>query len=235
MPKANLWGDILMEQELTAQLEDALGAMETQGGTFCNAKNFRNKRIRPHQMNQCRKGKEQPGNRHNQKPQIVKKLHTGFPRVEMGVPRILKSKSPLSEEMTSEELTQEIRFRLWEHKLIQLRALINICGNKIAIELMEKVIEAEKEGGVMCERRKQRRLPGGVFIHFLRERTDVDQEEVKKVLDAHRTWGQKKSKNNNPVKHSKTPESSMEAETTPQKAEDPQVAADENQEPGEIV
>ena len=35
MPKANLWGDILMEQELTAQLEDALGAMETQGGTFC--------------------------------------------------------------------------------------------------------------------------------------------------------------------------------------------------------
>ena len=86
----------------------------------------------------------------------------------------------------------------------------------------------------MCERRKQRRLPGGVFIHFLRERTDVDQEEVKKVLDAHRTWGQKKSKNNNPVKPTKTPESSMETEIAPQKVDDP-VAADENQEPGEIV
>jgi hypothetical protein len=130
MPKANLWGDILMEQELTEQLTDAFQVLENEGGSVCkyvftslrnintnkSARNFRNKRIRPHQMG--RKGKEQPGNRYNQNSQKAKKLNVNnCPRLPIGKPRILKKKRTLSLEMTIEEMADEMRFRLWESKL----------------------------------------------------------------------------------------------------------------------
>ena len=83
-----------------------------------SARNFRNKRIRPHQMQNGRKGKEQPGNRCNQSAQKAKKLNVNnCPRLPIGKPRILKKKRTLSMEMTIEEMADEMRFRLWESKL----------------------------------------------------------------------------------------------------------------------
>jgi len=242
MPKANLWGDILMEQELTEQLTDAFQVLESEGGSVCNARNFRNKRIRPHQMG--RKGKEQPGNRCNQNAQKAKKLNVNnCPRLPIGKPRILKKKRTLSMEMTVDEMADEMRFRLWESKLIQLRELIKELGKDKSIEIMEQVTKSELEGGVFDPARAQRRLPGGVFIHYIRQRSDVDQEAIKNILDKHRSLSEnskkfkkRQNKLNSVAKENANAEKAadeapMEAEVAPPNPDPQQIIVKEIEEP----
>ena len=65
------------------------------------------------------------------------------PVLKIGVPRKLKKKVEITEESPLEDLTEEIRFRIWEKKRHMLREIIEIIGPKIAIELANQVAEIE--------------------------------------------------------------------------------------------
>jgi len=115
---------------------------------------------------------------------------------------------------------------------------------------MEQVTKSELEGGVFDPARAQRRLPGGVFIHFIRQRSDVDQEAIKTILDKHRSMSETSKKfkkrqnklnrenavpkditNSQEMTSTVTPEAPMEAEEAPQNPEAPSIIVKEIDEP----
>ena len=65
------------------------------------------------------------------------------PVKKMGEVRKLRKKIEICEETPLEELTEEIRFRIWEKKRHMLREIIEIIGPKIAIALSEEVAQIE--------------------------------------------------------------------------------------------
>merc|ERR1712130_277160 len=112
------------------------------------------------------------------------------PMLEMGVSRKLRKKREIDVEMGLSELVEEIRFRIWEHKRWMLLDLVKIVGHKVAIEVANEVYEIEIKGGVALADGK-RRQPGGVFISLLKNRSDVDQAAIKRVIDKHRNDNKK--------------------------------------------
>ena len=81
----------------------------------------------------------------NNKPENKKKLNTPLscPMLEMGVSRKLRKKREIDDEMNLNELVDEIRFRIWEHKRWMLLDLVKTVGHKVAIETANQVHEIE--------------------------------------------------------------------------------------------
>lgn len=140
---------------------------------------------------------------------------------------------------------------------IQLRELIKELGKDKSIEIMEQVTKSElevsqfyaikllldRQGGVFDPARAQRRLPGGVFIHYIRQRSDVDQEAIKNILDKHRSLSEnskkfkkRQNKLNSVAKENANAEKAadeapMEAEVAPPNPEPQQIIVKEIEEP----
>jgi len=216
---ASLWQDVLLERDLSEGFSGGLTAMfedpveKSNPGKMKGRK--KNRPMRPYQMRDVTK-KESIRNEssvaeqtdeptsstakafNNNKPENKKKLNTPLtcPMLEMGVSRKLRKKREIVDEMNLNELVDEIRFRIWEHKRWMLLDLVKTVGHKVAIETANEVHEIELKGGVALPNGR-RRLPGGVFINLLKNRSDVDQAAIKRVIDKHHIKTKKKSKKEN--------------------------------------
>lgn len=198
---SNLWADVLLEQDLAESIEKLstqISSTSSENGEMV----LKNKRIRPHQLNKNRKEKPEKPNRDQNSNKISKKQNNkkfvpklNCPLVKMGQSRSLRTKLEIDETMPLEVLSEEIRFRIWEQKRWMLKELVEEMGPAVAIEIVNEVSEIEKRGGIALENGR-RRLPGGVFIHLVRNRTDIDITKINSILNAHKL-SDKNKKNKN--------------------------------------
>lgn len=200
----NIWADVLLEQDLSACIGELTTGFSDSapsssgGGKTKKHRSLNNSRLRPYQIrdNEKRKRANSTNNDINSNhtfPKRGKKPVLNCPVLKVGVPRTLRSKLELEEGLSAEVVAEEIRYRIWEQKRWMLLALVKAVGNTIAIELTTKVTDIERNGGIALDNGR-RRQPGGVFIHLLRQRDDVDLPAINKILSEHNQMEKKKHK-----------------------------------------
>lgn len=190
---AEAWSNMLLDNQLATDMDGltkpidnrGVEAYRTQDNKLTmksdNAKNRKKQRVRPYQIKK-EENKKSKSKKVNNNQQEGKK--NDVPEIAYGVKRELKVKNQITEFHDTEQVAEEIRFRLWERKRHMIRDLVVIVGKALCIEVVDQVAKIEIEGGIQ-RHNNGRKTPGGVFISLLKERTDVDQIELAKVLEQH--------------------------------------------------
>ncbi|XP_077989424.1 phosphorylated adapter RNA export protein-like [Glandiceps talaboti] len=80
-----------------------------------------------------------------------------------------------------ETIAREIIKRLEEQKEDLIRKIVEVLGNKKALQLLRETEEVERTGGMMTKDGARRRHPGGVFLSILKSDTDVTKEQLDEI------------------------------------------------------
>ncbi|XP_070543556.1 phosphorylated adapter RNA export protein-like [Ptychodera flava] len=84
----------------------------------------------------------------------------------------------VNEDDDPETVAQEIIKRLGEQKYDLIRKIVEVVGNKKALQLLRETEQVEETGGMMTQDGSRRRRPGGVYLTMLKSAVDISKEQL---------------------------------------------------------
>lgn len=126
------------------------------------------------------------GNNFQHKPKVERygNKNTNCPVYALGVKNVLNKKRELTPDLSVEDTSNEIAFRLWERKRHLIRKMVTFLGVEKSILLCTKTELVEFNGGLETHKGNRRRTPGGVFLRLIQMDEGIDQKAVQAILDA---------------------------------------------------
>ncbi|XP_076140479.1 phosphorylated adapter RNA export protein [Alosa pseudoharengus] len=100
------------------------------------------------------------------------------PRAEMD----FQGRYEVTEDDPKEKVIDEIAHRLMEPKKDLIERVVNVIGNKKAIELLSETATIEQNGGLYTVDGSRRRTPGGVYLNLLKNTPSITHEQVKEIF-----------------------------------------------------
>lgn len=134
--------------------------------------------------NSKRRNNKNTSNNHK-KCQKPKKKSNNCPTYTYGQIVTLNKRRVISEDSSMAEISEEIAFRLWERKRRMIHQVVELIGVQKALFHYQKTEMIEANGGMETLSKHRRRTPGGVFLRLIQMDESVDQQALKKVMEAH--------------------------------------------------